>query len=305
MSDTSNSGAGGLAKEFLQNPPSNSPPLQLPPDPALLEQVRQAFEAAGHVQPPLDLVMTTAIKLAEFIQSHPYETLGDAMLVLKIGTAALENPELGAPTTTSDSALEVLTEAADGVRDEAAARMADLPFSSETPSVAGDQASVLPQRVGDHYADMIYNPADEQWHLAVADWVPSWLGGGGLVAAIVGLVAAIVASVGIGTSLSQCSLSSPTRSDQTTASGLLRPTPPLTLINSDDARSAQSAASAQVPTDDPLWEAALQRQRMQAKSVAEYNDLVQQHLKIYEDRGVDPCNSGWFPGACSTKSGER
>lgn len=52
----------------------------------------------------------------------------------------------------------------------------------------------------------------------------------------------------------------------------------------------------------PLDEARLQAQRVEAAmsgDVARYNRLVEEHKRLYKERGVDPCQSGFFPQGCS------
>lgn len=53
---------------------------------------------------------------------------------------------------------------------------------------------------------------------------------------------------------------------------------------------------------ETLDESALQAQRFAAINrgdTAEYNRLVEEHRKLYQRYGVDPCTSGFFPQGCS------
>jgi hypothetical protein len=61
--------------------------------------------------------------------------------------------------------------------------------------------------------------------------------------------------------------------------------------------TANSSSKHRVPFD----EGALQRARMQAISNGDmdaYNRLIQKHIEIYKQHGVDPCKSGFFPQGC-------
>src|SRR5882672_3738743 len=131
MSDASSTDAGSLAKEFLQNGPSNSPPLQFPADPTLLEQVSQALEAIGHLQPTGALVSAVALKVVESGLANPYKP----MLVM-----ALAVETLGKLTESENGeALAELAKTASGVLEQ---KSADV----ERQSVAEVQsaASELP-----------------------------------------------------------------------------------------------------------------------------------------------------------------
>jgi hypothetical protein len=97
----------------------------------------------------------------------------------------------------------------------------------------------------------------------------------------------------------------PTRGDQNPNSES-SPTPSdLDRLNDfpcEDCSSEQKGGvAAKKSKSDPLDEAALQRERMNAitsGNMDRYNELIQQHRKLYKLHGIDPCKSGFFPQGC-------
>jgi hypothetical protein len=53
-----------------------------------------------------------------------------------------------------------------------------------------------------------------------------------------------------------------------------------------------------IASTDPEWEQTLQKQRMEADP-SEWPALIQKHLEVYKQLGVNPCTSGFFPQGCS------
>ena len=121
------------------------------------------------------------------------------------------------------------------------------------------------------------------------------------VSALVAVVAAIgigIATLPAGPSTSSTSGVAGQSAGQGSSASSNVPSVPRDEVNTGNA----TVSGVQESSSDPDWEAALQRERLKAITsgdMAKYNRLIEKHRQIYQQRGVDPCGSHWFPQGCS------
>ncbi len=133
--------------------------------------------------------------------------------------------------------------------------------------------------------------------------------------ALFGLAAAIAAPADLAVSLASAIVNSAKNQTQiylmaksidqltNTAESQLKALKVLSAKLQTDVQTLQRFSAADICDTDVSWQIALQQQRMDAAAAGNidfYNQLLRLHAQIFKLLGLQPCESGFYPGGCNS-----
>lgn len=284
-----------------------------------VDMVQQGLEVAKVLEPaaesglgPVGTIIDGAKIGYALADANPHQVITEGVSLI---------PGVGPVITTAEMIAR-----ASGVSEEALTRAEDVGVERALDAAVSDATFGLVRSTGEPGQSLMlegmYVSADggQTWRLRnpsgpMSDWLRHQPFGAGLLGALSGLLGklvALIAALILTLSAAFCAssrLGNSARSG-TGSFGVAIGAEPVRAqggYSVEKSGGTVDASTSSIGTSSPAgespgWEAALQRERLDAiigGDSASYNRLVQEHREIYGSHGVDPCQSGFFPQGCS------